>query len=175
MRLRAEFSSKASGFPSFAYAQRLHFAYFWPLAKPCAHSRLRCENRLHAQRLRGRTYAFGVTCGRSGLRSTSLESRSTPLVLLTRLTAFRATCLALRRERTPSIACASLDSPNRGRRVASGSFVLAAATLIALASTTFSIHEASQREYRETVLPPIDKGIPRFWQQGKLCKYFDKF
>jgi hypothetical protein len=61
------------------------------------------------------TFAFGE----NRLRSTALN-KPPPLVPLTRCGIPRA-LLRLRRNRTPSIACASLDLPNRGRRVAYGS------------------------------------------------------
>jgi putative inorganic carbon (HCO3(-)) transporter len=58
-----------------------------------------------------------------------------------------------------------------------------AATIIVLTSglivcglvTGFSVIEASKREYRETRLEVADNGIPRFWQQGKICKYLDRY
>jgi hypothetical protein len=61
------------------------------------------------------SFAFGE----NRLRSTALN-KPPPLVPLTRCGIPRA-LLRLRRNRTPSIACASLDLPNRGRRVAYGS------------------------------------------------------
>jgi len=54
------------------------------------------------------------------LRSTASNKRTTPLVPLTRC-GIPSALLRLRRNRTSSIACASLDLPNRGRRVARGS------------------------------------------------------
>jgi hypothetical protein len=54
------------------------------------------------------------------LHSTELKMRTTPLVPLTRY-GIPSALHSLREHRTSFIACASLDSPNRGRRVACGS------------------------------------------------------
>lgn len=52
--------------------------------------------------------------------------------------------------------------------------VLTFAVVLGAATTAFSFHEAAQREYREGLIGPLDQKIPRFWQQGKLCKYLGK-
>lgn len=52
---------------------------------------------------------------------------------------------------------------------------LIATLLIASAASGFSFIEAGKREYREPLIATMDGGIPRYWQQGKLCKYFDRY
>ena len=84
-------------------------------APPCG------GRRLHGRRLRSAaSLASPKPQLRSRLPSTACTERSTPLVPLTR-DGIPQVLLRLRRNRTGSIACASLDSPNRGRRVAFGS------------------------------------------------------
>lgn len=53
--------------------------------------------------------------------------------------------------------------------------VLVSGLLISLIVTVFSGGEAGKNEFRSTLIPAIDSGIPRYWQQGKLCKYFADF
>jgi hypothetical protein len=53
--------------------------------------------------------------------------------------------------------------------------VLMGATIICGAIATFSIIEAGKREYREALIPRLAQGAPRYWQQGKLCSYFDRY
>lgn len=50
---------------------------------------------------------------------------------------------------------------------------IVAGLLISATVTWFSYQESAQRESRETLMPPRELGLPRYWQLGKLCKYFD--
>ena len=54
-------------------------------------------------------------------------------------------------------------------------FVVVCALTIALAVTLFSVTELGQREYRESRIALLDQGVPRYWQQGKQCKYFESY
>lgn len=47
--------------------------------------------------------------------------------------------------------------------------------LVCTAVTGFSFIEAGKREYRTTFIPVPAQGAPRYWQQGKLCSYFDRY
>jgi O-antigen ligase len=62
---------------------------------------------------------------------------------------------------------------NSARRVPA--VLLALGIFIGGSVTAFSLVEADQRVYRESVIPAMDQKIPRYWQQGKICKYLDDF
>ena len=53
--------------------------------------------------------------------------------------------------------------------------LIGATLLVSMAATFFSFAEAWQREYRDGMIDRMDQRIPRYFQQGKLCKYFDEF
>ncbi len=53
--------------------------------------------------------------------------------------------------------------------------VLTVTTLLCAVIALFAFTEAAQREHRESALPERDQKIPRFWQQGKVCKYFGEY
>ena len=62
-----------------------------------------------------------------------------------------------------------------GEKLRASAIILSVFIVISGTITVFSIHELGQREYRESLIPTMDQGIPRYWQQGKQCKYFDLF
>ena len=48
-------------------------------------------------------------------------------------------------------------------------------TLACATVVSFSLVEAGQRAYRQAFIPVVAQGAPRYWQEGKLCSYFDEY
>lgn len=67
------------------------------------------------------------------------------------------------------------DKVIRRVNVRNAALILISVLTISGAVTAFSFSELGKREYRETIIAPLDRAVPRYWQQGKQCKYLDKF
>ena len=64
------------------------------------------------------------------------------------------------------------DSPSKSSQKIPA-LLLAFFVLTSAATTMFTVAEFGKREIRELLIAPADQLKPRYWQQGKICKYLD--
>ena len=68
-----------------------------------------------------------------------------------------------------------LDQEESATHNLTASLLLAGMVILSSLTLAFSYKELGQRDYRTSNIPIIDQGVPRYWQEGKQCKYFENY